>query len=261
MKFMRIISEGAEHAFFNMALDEAISESVRQKASPPTLRLYQWDRPSLSIGYFQKISEIDTDYCNKKDYPIVRRQTGGRAILHDAELTYSLSSLNNTYPFKGSLLDNYKTISNALLSGLKLIGIDAEMSFIKKRNEGHRNPACFKAASFGEVTVESRKLIGSAQKRYTDGFLQHGSILFSFCPEELSNTLKSNTTPDFSNICSISDYAPTISIDDLISSLKEAFQEELNIKLVSDRPTKTELKRAKELEHDKYSTHEWNFNK
>ncbi len=259
MKFMRIITTGPEHAFFNMALDEALSESTRLKISPPTLRLYQWDRPSLSIGYFQKISEINTDYCSKNDYPVVRRLTGGRAILHDSELTYSLSSLHDTYPFNSSLLDNYKTISSALISGLQLLGIRAEMSLIKKRNEGHRDSACFKAPSYGEVTVESKKIIGSAQKRYTDGFLQHGSILFSFKPEDLSHTLKSNTTHDFSNICSINDYAPNASTDDLISSLKESFQKELNIKLISDTPTKDELKHAKALEQGKYSTREWNF--
>lgn len=256
---MRIITQGAEHAFFNMALDEAVSEAVRQKAAPPTLRLYQWDRPSVSIGYFQKISDIDADYCIENDYPVVRRLTGGRAILHDMELTYSLSSLHDSYPFNGSLFDNYKTISSALLSGLKSIGIEAAISFVKKRNEGHGDPACFKAASYGEVTVESRKIIGSAQKRYKDGFIQHGSILVGFRPEELGNILKTNTTHDFGNICSISDYAPNRSLDDLIYSLKEAFQKELNIKLISDTPTKQELKRAKELEDAKYSTREWNF--
>jgi lipoate-protein ligase A len=242
-----------------MALDEAVSEAVRQKNSPPTLRLYQWDRPSISIGYFQKISEIDTDYCMKNDYPVVRRLTGGRAILHDMELTYSLSSLHDSYPFNGGLLDNYRTISSALLSGLNSVGIEAEMSFVKKRTEGHRDPACFKAASYGEVTVESRKIIGSAQKRYKDGFMQHGSILFSFNSEELGNVLNDYSSENFKGIGSIIDYAPSISFDDLKDSLKESFENELDIKLISDMPTKYELKLAKEYEQRKYSTTEWNY--
>jgi lipoate-protein ligase A len=241
-----------------MALDEAVSEAVRQKNSPPTLRLYQWDRPSISIGYFQKISEIDTDYCMKNDYPVVRRLTGGRAILHDMELTYSLSSLHDSYPFNGSLLDNYKTISSALLSGLNSVGIEAEMSFVKKRNEGHRDPACFKATSYGEVTVESRKIIGSAQKRYKDGFMQHGSILFSFNSEELGNVLNDYSSENFKGIGSIRDYAPGISLDDLKDSLKKSFENELDIKLIADIPTKHELKLAKEYEQRKYSTADWN---
>jgi len=259
MKFMRIITDGPEHAFFNMALDEAISEAVIQKISPPTLRLYQWDRPSISIGYFQKISEINADYCRQNDYPVVRRLTGGRAILHDRELTYSLSSLHNSYPFNGSLLDNYKTISSALLSGLTSIGIEAEMSFVKKRTEGHRDSACFKAASYGEVTVKSKKIIGSAQKRYKDGFMQHGSILFSFNSRELCNVLAANADNNFKGIGSISDYAPAISPDNFKGALKEAFEKELNIKLIADVPTKHELKLAEEHEQGKYSTTEWNY--
>lgn len=258
MKFMRIITNGPEHAFMNMALDEAISEAVRQKNSPPTLRLYQWDRPSISIGYFQKISDIDADYCRENDYPVVRRLTGGRAILHNMELTYSLSSLHNSYPFNGSLLDNYKTISSALLSGLKSIGIEAEMSFVKKRNEGHRDPACFKAASYGEITVDSRKIIGSAQKRYKNGFMQHGSILFNFNSHELGSALMESTGNNFNGIGSINEYAPGISPDDFKGTLKDAFEEKLTIKLIPDVPTAFELTLAKELKQKKYSTPEWN---
>ncbi len=258
MKFMRIITSGPEHAFMNMALDEAISEAVRQKSSPPTLRLYQWEGPSISIGYFQKISEIDTDYCSKNNYPVVRRLTGGRAILHDMELTYSLSSLHNSYPFNGSLIDNYKIVSTALLSALNSIGINAEMSLVKKRHEGHRDPACFKAPSYGEVTVDSRKIIGSAQKRYKNGFMQHGSILFNFNSDELGRVLMESTGNDFKGIGSISEYAPGISPDDFKGALKDAFEKELNIKLVTDVPTAFELTLAKELKQEKYSTPGWN---
>ena len=144
MQFIRLITQEPCHAFFNMALDEAISEAAREKISPPTLRLYEWDRPSLSIGYFQKVSDIDLEYCNAKDYPVVRRQTGGRAILHDSELTYSFASSKDSPVFNGSLLENYTVISNALMHALKLTGVEAEASFIKKRSNGHRNPACFK---------------------------------------------------------------------------------------------------------------------
>ncbi len=259
MQFMRIISQGPEHAFYNMALDEALSEAVRQKKSPPTLRLYQWRRPSISLGHFQKISEIDADYCSEHDYPVVRRLTGGRAILHDMELTYSLSSLHHSHPFNGNLLDNYKTVSTALLSGLRKIGIHAEMSCVKKKNPGHRDPACFKAASYGEVTVQSRKIIGSAQKRYKDGFMQHGSILFNFNPEKLCSVLAGSSGSTFKGIGSISDYAPGISVEDFKGALKEAFEKELHIKLVADEPTKYELKIARELERGKYSTSKWNY--
>ena len=242
-----------------MALDEAISEAVRQKSSPPTLRLYEWDRPSLSIGYFQKVSDINLEYCDLKDYPVVRRQTGGRAILHDAELTYSFSSSKDSDLFNGSLLENYTVISNALLQALALTGIKAEASYIKKRSNGHRNPACFKTVSFGEITVDNKKVIGSAQKRHKDGFLQHGSIVFDFNKENLCAALKGNNSQDFNGIGALRNSRPDLTISELKSTMKKAFETVLNVKLITDKPTKHELSLAKDLETRKYSSKEWNF--
>ena len=259
MQFIRLITQGPHHAFFNMALDEAISKSVRQKLSPPTLRLYQWDRPSVTIGYFQKISEINTEYCAEQGYPVVRRDTGGRAVLHDAELTYSFSSPAKSSLFNGGLLENYAVISNALIEGLNLIGINAGISFVKKRNSSHRNPACFKSVSYGEVTVDEKKVIGSAQKKYSDGFLQQGSIMLSFKAGELSNVLNGSNEEDLRNIGSISDSGREVTFNELKNRLKESFEKELNVKLISDAPSRFELSLAKELEKKKYSTREWNF--
>lgn len=259
MNFIRIINHGAHHAFFNMALDEAISEAVRQKLSPPTLRLYLWEGTSLSIGYFQKISDMDIEYCTKMGYPVVRRQTGGRAVLHDSELTYSFSTLTDSSLFRGSLLENYAVISKAMVSGLRLNGLDAKILLRKKRALGQKNPACFKNVSYGEVTIAGKKVIGSAQKRYRNGFLQHGSILLSFDAGELCRVLKYDNAEHFKDIGSIKSYAPDITANDVRKSLKEAFEHELNARLISDSLTKFEIHRAKELELERYSAPEWNF--
>ncbi len=260
MRFMRIIIHGHNNAFFNMAIDEAISEAVRQKISPPTLRLYQWDRPSISIGYFQKIADIDIDYCNRKGYPVVRRPTGGRAILHDSELTYSFSAGTDSVLFKGVLSKDYSLISDAMVLGLKLSGINAQIVSSKKWGSvQQKNPACFKVVSYSEVTVNGTKVIGSAQKRYSNGFLQQGSILLNFNARELCNVLRCNDEKDFKGIGSIKEYAPEISTNDLMDSLKEAFQSALKIKMISDNPTEFELSLAEELESGKYSTQEWNL--
>lgn len=242
-----------------MALDEAISEAVKQRLSPPTLRLYEWDRPSVSIGYFQKISEINIDYCNKEDYPVVRRLTGGRAILHDSELTYSFSALTDSDPFKGTLRDNYAIISNALIAGLRKYDINAVMSFDKKRDPNYRNPACFKSMSFGEVTVDGKKIIGSAQKRYKDSFLQHGSLVLSFDAKPLKKVLNGSNTSEFKDVGALSNYAPEINPAGLGNTLKEAFETTLGIKLISDEPTKFELKLARDLEKNRYSARKWNY--
>jgi lipoate-protein ligase A len=261
MKFARIIFQKDHSAFYNMALDEAISHDVRAKCSPPTLRLYMWDSPSVSIGRFQKHSDINRSYCRGRGYPLVRRPTGGRAILHNSELTYSFSSRFDSLAFKGTLFEDYSMISKALLLGLQQIGIRAEAGYSRHNNSHGRNPACFKSVSFGEVTIENRKVIGSAQKRYTDGFLQQGSILIDFNEEDLRNVLSYSGKDDFSNIGSLKGHMPEVNYNMLSSSLKEAFETTFEVKLISDDPTKNELKIAKELESVKYSTDEWNLMK
>jgi lipoate-protein ligase A len=259
MQFIRLISQGPENAFFNMALDEAIAESVREKLSPPTLRFYQWDRPSITIGYFQRASDVNLDYCGEKGYPLVRRVTGGRAILHDEELTYSISSFAGSALFKDRMIETYTAISNALLHGLRLNGIEARMSFRKKRSEHHKNPSCFKSMSYGEITADRKKIVGSAQKRFKNGFLQHGSLLLGFNADELRRSLREIGPDDFTHIGSIRECSSGITPDQLRISLKEAFEKELNVKLVSDVPSKAELKAADTLVKTKYSTDGWNF--
>jgi len=256
---MRIIIQEENSAAYNMALDEAISEAVLQRTSPPTVRLYHWDVPSVTIGYFQKLSDINIGYCTGKRYPVIRRITGGRAILHDAELTYSVSSLANSFPFRNKLFENYTLTSKALVRGLNMLGIHAHMSLTRKRTEGARTPACFKAVSYGEVTVEGRKVIGSAQKRFRNGFLQQGSIMINFRAEELCHVLNGSNKEDFMGIGSLCDHQNGISLNDLQLCLKESFEKELNIKMISDEPTRFELGLAKELEQKKYSTREWNY--
>ena len=173
----RLIHSGPCDAFYNMALDEAIAAEVRRGAAPPTLRLYGWDRPALTLGCFQKTSGINVEYCRSQDIPVVRRPTGGRAILHGDELTYSFSAKTDRDPFSHGLLDSYRRISAAFSIALKKIGVIADSK--KEREKGRvlgRNPLCFQSSSFGELLLENKKLVGSAQKRWNDGLLQQGSI-------------------------------------------------------------------------------------
>jgi lipoate-protein ligase A len=275
MDAWRLIDDKPHKAFFNMALDEAISEAVRRKLSLPTLRLYEWIDPSISIGCFQRISDINIDYCRRSGYQVVRRQTGGMALLHNSELTYSFSTCNDLEPFKGNLLKNYLAISNAIVSALKLINLNAQIILSKKRRQ--RNPYCFKISSYGEITVNGEKIIGSAQKRYKDGFLQQGSIPMDLNKEEVRMVLKEGEPRtvqvrgegEFSErrisirssngIGTIKKYAPSVSIEDLKKALKEAFEKTFMIKFIYDNPTEFELNLARKLEAEKYSANEWNF--
>lgn len=244
-----------------MALDEAVCESVREQTSPPTLRFYQWDRPSVSIGYFQSAGDIDHEFCAQRGYPVVRRQTGGRAILHDDELTYSFSASHSHPLFGGSLIENYTVISRALLRGLHLAGIEADIALERKRDIAHRDPACFQSLSFGEITIKGRKVIGSAQKRHANGFMQHGSIVFSPHDEEIGKILKDIHARRPRQAGALKDHAPGMSASQLISLFKSAFETELDAKLIEDGPSARELSHARTLEKEKYSTREWNFRK
>src|SRR3990172_5963881 len=162
----RLVDSGPCDAFYNMALDEAIATEVRRGSSPPTLRLYGWDRPSLTLGCFQKASDINIEYCNSQDIPVVRRPTGGRAILHADELTYSFSAETDRGPFSHGLLDSYQRISMAFSIAFRKIGVTAVPK--KEREKGRmlsRSPLCFQSSSFGEILVANKKLVGAAQGR------------------------------------------------------------------------------------------------
>jgi lipoate-protein ligase A len=254
----RIIDDVPHDAFFNMALDEAISVAVRRDLSPPTLRLYQWSVPSVSIGYFQKTADINLAYCNKKAYPVVRRTTGGTAILHDSELTYSFSVRTDIEPFGGGLYQSYMAISNAVAGSLKRFNIDAEISTSRKRIR--RNPSCFRTSSYGEITVQGRKIIGSAQRRHKNCLLQQGSILLGFNAGSSRNIV--NNVSDENDCLEtgfIWKYSPAVSVPDLKASLKDAFEDVFCRQLACTGISEFELKLAEELMAEKYATEKWNM--
>ena len=158
----------------NMAIDEAILASARLDAdSPPTLRLYGWARPTISVGHLQ-----DAASFARLGLPVVRRITGGRAVLHDMELTYSVVASRSNGVFSGGITPAYAMISKAIIAALMDVGIDADFAPAKKGVKGYKSGACFHSPSRYEILVGGRKLVGSAQRRYKDAFLQHGSILY-----------------------------------------------------------------------------------
>ena len=126
----RLLDTGPCAAAYNMALDESIATAVRREDAPPTLRFYEWHRPSVSIGYFQRITSVDVEYCAKENIPVVRRLTGGRAVLHGNEITYSFSSKTAAGLFSGGLIDSYRKISSALGLALSRMGVSPEMRLV-----------------------------------------------------------------------------------------------------------------------------------
>ena len=161
-----------------MAVDEAILEACIRGLAPPTLRLYAWSPPCLSLGYAQPSSDVDYAHLAAFGWDLVRRPTGGRGILHTDELTYSVIASQSEPRLTGGVLESYRRLSSALLAALRRLGLPAISSAEPAGSaEGDReNPICFEVSSNFEIRINNKKIIGSAQARRQDGVLQHGSL-------------------------------------------------------------------------------------
>jgi lipoate-protein ligase A len=188
MNKWRLFDTGAHIGAYNMALDEELLARAQAGEQTPVLRFYIWDPAAVSIGRFQKIGDaVNAGACERHGIDIVRRITGGRAVLHYRELTYSVIARTDDPLFPANVLGTYKLIAAGLLQGLKNLGIPAEMvsrsnryaALVKKKA---KDPACFSSPSWYEILVHGRKIIGSAQRRLSGAFLQHGSILMDYDP-------------------------------------------------------------------------------
>jgi lipoate-protein ligase A len=179
----RLLDTGPADGFTNMAIDEAILESYAAERRLPTLRFYTWSPPTLSLGYGQPIeADINLTQCRALGIDVVRRPTGGRAVLHDHELTYSVVIRADDPRVTSGVLAAYLAISQALIRGLSYLGIAAELLPLRRGAflpSDDASPVCFATPSSYEVAVAGRKIIGSAQRRARGVIMQHGSIPIS----------------------------------------------------------------------------------
>ncbi len=188
MHTFKFLDSGAHIGAYNMAVDEELLARAQAGEHVPVLRFYTWDPAAVSIGRFQKIEEaVNAAACKQRGIDIVRRITGGRAVLHHRELTYSIIARTDDPLFPTNVLGTYKLIAAGLLRGLRNLGIPAEMVSRSNRHAslvkmGAKDPACFSSPSWYEILANSRKIIGSAQRRLSGAFLQHGSILMDYDP-------------------------------------------------------------------------------
>lgn len=190
MEVWRLIEDGPGDGVINMATDRAILEACGQGKAPPTLRIYAWQQPTVTTGYSQNSAQdLDMNRCRSLGIPVVSRPTGGRALLHDKELTYSLVAPIPHLRFPSNLRDTFQVVSDALLISLGKMGIqNAAMADTRKASVNGRSPSCFSSLNHCEITVNNKKLIGSAQRRKSGSFLQHGSVWMD-CDRELMNSL------------------------------------------------------------------------
>ncbi|OWZ84037.1 lipoate--protein ligase family protein [Natranaerobius trueperi] len=268
-----IIDEKPSNGATNMARDEAILKSVSKEEVPPTIRFYFWDPPCVSMGYFQKAErQIDFEVSKKLGFDYVRRPTGGRAILHKDELTYSVIVNEQNPKIPDEVIKAYKVLSRGLMYGLDEMGIRAEMNELKNGSgKKQGSAACFDAPSWYELLVEDKKVIGSAQVRKYGALLQHGSIPIKINIEELisvlnfpSEKVRERTKKTLKNrAAGLADVAKTKNIDitqdNLIKVFKKGFESALDIKLEQGTLTEGEKLFVSELEKTKYLKDKWNL--
>lgn len=190
----RFLNTGFRDGPTNMAIDQALLEGAGRGTSPPTIRVFGWVPPTVSVGYSQDpCHELDMAACARAGVGIVRRPTGGRAVLHSGELTYAVVGPSGEPPLGGSILDTYGAIARALIAGLRELGVEGELARVETSGRAGRegvSPPCFASAGRFEVTVGGRKLIGSAQRRAGRAVLQHGSLLTDASHAGLADLLR-----------------------------------------------------------------------
>jgi len=247
----RLLQTGAHTASQNMAIDQAILDAHSRGKVPPTVRFYAWNPPAISIGYFQSLAEeVDVDACQHLGVDYVRRITGGGAVFHDAELTYSIV-ISEAHPaIPKNILQSYGRICNALIRGLAHLGIHSRY------------------APINDIIVEGKKISGNAQTRKQNTVLQHGTILLDVDVDTMFSVLKvpnekikdkmisdvkqrvtsvhhvQGTTPEFNTVA---------------DALKKGFEDEFSIKFIKEQLTSDEKALAKQFEEECFSKQEWNF--
>ncbi len=281
MKKWRVIFTGTHDAFFNMALDEALLFSCERLNSPPILRLYQWNPPGISLGYSQLVDRtVDVKKCRDQQIDVVRRITGGRAVLHENELTYSVCASIPDSPELGlSTLQTYQKISLALLESLRFLGIEGEWVKPSRETESFSFQSisakpCFVSTSRYEITVRGKKLIGSAQRRFSsrsdqltkESFIQHGSILIGkgwynlaeFLPEGNSKEMMRRSLEERStNLEEL--LKRRVQLTEMISVLKAGFKTVFNARMEDSSISGEEQEVAENLKEKKYHSEEWSF--
>jgi lipoyl(octanoyl) transferase len=264
----RLLQTQPASGAWNMAVDESILENARKGQVLPTLRLYSWNPPCLSLGYAQTIGDVDLDLLGSRGWDIVRRPTGGKAILHVDELTYSVTGPLSEPRLMGSVIESYRCLASALLNALHRMDVPAkaQSEVFAAPARGSNGPVCFEVPSNYEIVVKGKKLIGSAQARKKEGVLQHGSLplvgdlqriteVLNFPNEETRKAAGERLLARATTAESV--VGKQLSWKEAAQAFVVAFAEVLNLELVEGSLTQAEIDRADELVRTKYGNQQW----
>lgn len=240
----RLIIEGRNNAYWNMAIDRVLLFSY-QDIKMPTLRFYQWEVATLSLGYFQQIPEELIKKCKEKNVVIVRRPTGGKAVLHDDEITYSIVAPFYLFSDERDILRVYNCIARVFMKAFKDMHLQVEL--VQSKEPSDSSFFCFSEPSYYEITVGGRKIIGSAQRYYKDIFLQHGSLPINRDLALINELFGNKQEEKWTSLEESLGYRPKI--QDVYEKIINAFEEIFNFKFSLLSYTSIELDRAKEYEN------------
>ncbi|HEY9677114.1 MAG TPA: biotin/lipoate A/B protein ligase family protein [Drouetiella sp.] len=253
----RLISYAECDPVFNMAADEAILDAHLAGEVPPTLRLYGWKPHAISIGYSQKITDEEINSIRSHGLDVVRRATGGRAVLHLNDLTYSFigTSIGDGSTERSGFLNNsvasaYKQISEGLIEGILEFGVQLELG--SSQNDYRTNYDCFRATTNADLQYAGKKMIGSAQLRRKNAVLQHGSILLNQAQNKMNEVYGDQTQQTVARHANLFDVLDKeITFHQLQGALQHGFSKAFDVELAEDVLTEKELSRIERLT-DKY---------
>jgi lipoate-protein ligase A len=270
----RLLRHPAKDGVWNMAVDAAILENVIAGQSQPTLRLYDWDPACLSLGFAQLYADVDEGALNSHGWHVVRRPTGGRAILHTDELTYSVIGPSDEPRLIGGVLESYKRLSEGLMKSLLLLGLPVQQQPMHAGNGfgALDNPVCFEVPSDYEITLNGKKIIGSAQARKKGGVdgrasvLQHGSLPLFGDIARITEVLRYPSEENRQKAAKrVRDRAATVeeglgrrvSWEEAGDAFVRGFNEKLNIEFVEGELSDAELKAAERWMAERYAGATW----
>lgn len=211
---------------YNMDFDEKmLNYAIEQQLTAPILRFYGWSPACVSLGRNQNDKHINKTFCTAQGIDFVRRLTGGRALLHDNELTYSFVCPCNFLENGETIIKSYKEISGALAAGLKKVGIEAEFPIEKKSDT--KFEYCMSLATGADLSCRGKKIVGSAQFRKQGYILQHGSIIFDYNPDIIEKIFSEK--PEINHIATIKNLMPSLTVEDLCKALKIGYEEYFDI--------------------------------
>ncbi len=269
MQSWRLIHSGALRGAMNMALDEALFEAVARGDSPPVVRLYRWEPATVTLGYAQRDARaINFAACRELGFDVVRRSTGGRAVLHQHEVTYALIAPIDHPLFAGGILESYRAIARPLQEMLTGFGVEVELVPARRTAASSQlHDICFTAPASYELAVAGRKIAGSAQKRNERAFLQHGSIPVDLDPEVMARVL---SPPDLADLAAaanqlrdkvgwINRYQEIpLTLERVEAAMEESFVRVYPGHWEVGQPTEAEWQRARQLCAERFYVPEWN---